>query len=80
LRWYLFLYTWERVNSPLVARRGTRQKLQRRPIVVYCADGPCEDGRLVQGALARIGHKEVMLFKDSWEEWIQQKLPVEKSL
>jgi 3-mercaptopyruvate sulfurtransferase SseA len=47
-------------------------------IVVYCSDISCEDSKLVQEALLRLGYSDVKLFAGGWEEWTGERLPEEK--
>ena len=52
---------------------------QNQKMVVYCADLSCEDSRLVQAALRKLGYAHVFVFREGWSAWSKARLPVEKA-
>jgi len=60
------------------AQRDILEKSKSRPVLVYCSGGSCDDGKMVAGALVRLGFTQVYLFKGGWDAWTQAKLPEEK--
>lgn len=51
---------------------------KRKPIVIYCQGGECEDSHLVARALMQLGHTHVSILLGGWEEWEKQGNPVER--
>jgi len=49
-----------------------------RPLIVYCSEEDCEDGRLVAKGLLAMGHAHVALYAGGWDEWSATGSPVEK--
>lgn len=49
-----------------------------RPVIVYCSEEGCEDGRIVAKGLIALGHSKVSLYEGGWEEWSASGSPVEK--
>ena len=48
------------------------------PLIVYCSEEDCEDGRLVAKGLLAMGYAKVALYAGGWEEWSATGSPVEK--
>ena len=49
-----------------------------RPVIVYCSEEDCEDGKLVAKGLIALGHSKVSVYAGGWEEWSALGSPVEK--
>jgi rhodanese-related sulfurtransferase len=49
-----------------------------RPVIVYCSEEDCEDGRIVAKGLLAMGHAKVALYAGGWDEWSATGSPVEK--
>ena len=49
------------------------------PVAVYCAEADCPDAKLVAGALAQLGFRQLWVYQAGWEEWVQAGLPQEGS-
>jgi len=59
-----------------------RQRLEKdknQELVVYCAGSSCEDSRMVQTALIKMGYTKVAVFRGGWSEWSAAGLPEEKA-
>ena len=67
-----FPAAYARIKARLEGRRT-------EPIVVYCSDDSCEDSRLVQAALLKMGYGRVAVFPGGWSEWNDAGLPKEIS-
>lgn len=48
-------------------------------ICIYCSGGDCEDSKLVESALLRLGYTHVIIFEGGWNEWTKAGLPKEAS-
>lgn len=48
-----------------------------QPIAVYCDGKDCEDSKLVQKALRKLGYSQVAVFKGGWSEWTAAGRPKE---
>jgi len=48
-----------------------------QPLAVYCSDISCEDSRLVQAALVKLGYTQVAVFAGGWAAWTRARLPEE---
>ena len=40
-----------------------------RPLVIYCANDTCEDGKLVIDALKKLGYTNISIYIGGWSEW-----------
>lgn len=49
-----------------------------RPVIVYCSEEDCEDGKIVAKGLLALGHSKVSVYAGGWEEWLALRSPVEK--
>jgi rhodanese-related sulfurtransferase len=47
-------------------------------LVVYCTDGGCGAGRVVQRELRRLGYAHAMVLVEGWAGWTWAGLPVER--
>jgi len=56
------------------------EKDKSQKIIVYCAGSSCEDSRMVQAALIKLGYGNVTVFRGGWSEWSAAGLPEEKAL
>ena len=59
-----------------------RQKAALAPhktdeVAVYCTEADCPDAKLVAGALAQLGFRQLWVYQAGWEEWVQAGLPQE---
>jgi rhodanese-related sulfurtransferase len=48
-------------------------------IVVYCANGPCQNSEIAATRLAKLGYTSVVDYHEGKAEWIAAGLPVERS-
>ena len=49
-----------------------------RPVIVYCSDEDCDDGKIVAKGLLALGHSKVSVFAGGWDEWAASGSPMEK--
>ena len=49
-----------------------------RPVIVYCSDEDCDDGKIVAKGLLALGHSQVSVYAGGWEEWAASGSPTEK--
>jgi adenylate cyclase len=49
-----------------------------RPVIVYCSEEDCEDGKIVAKGLLAMGHAKVTVYAGGWEEWSATGSPSEK--
>ncbi len=61
---------------PRLADRLSARKAEAA--AVYCSGSDCEDARLVTDALMRLGFRQLLIYKEGWDEWSQSGLPQEK--
>ena len=66
-----FQADYQRLGSRLGAR-------QTDAIAVYCSGADCHDADLVADALASLGYRKLLVYREGWEEWSQSGLPQEK--
>lgn len=62
----------EELAPTLLPDRGAR-------IVVYCANGPCQNSDLAARRLARLGYTNVRDYAEGKAEWVAAGLPTESS-
>jgi len=53
------------------------EKDKDQPLVLYCSSPSCEDSRLVQNVLSKLGYSKVCIFADGWEAWTRAELKEE---
>ena len=51
---------------------------QAETIAIYCSGADCRDADLVADALASLGYRKLLVYREGWEEWSQSGLPQEK--
>ena len=70
------------INLPReeILRAKTIRELadKARPVIVYCSEEDCEDGKIVAKGLLVLGHSKVSVYVGGWEEWAASRSPVEK--
>lgn len=49
-----------------------------QPVVVYCANGPCQNSGLAAERLAGLGYADVRDYHEGKADWIAAGLPVER--
>ncbi|WP_033067490.1 rhodanese-like domain-containing protein [Thalassospira australica] len=47
------------------------------PIVVYCANGPCNNSGIAQVALTKLGYRNVRDYHDGKQDWLDAGLPLQ---
>ena len=47
-------------------------------IIVYCEGNQCEVSKRLAGELQKLGYKKVWVYLGGWEEWWENKFPIEK--
>jgi len=65
-------------DSILQAKTIGKLKDKARPVIVYCSEEGCDDGRIVAKGLLALGRSNVSLYAGGWEEWSASGSPVEK--
>lgn len=50
------------------------------PVVVYCANGPCQNSGVAARRLAELGYTDVRDYELGKQDWIEAGLPVERGL
>ena len=48
------------------------------PVIVYCSDDDCDDGKIVAKGLLVLGHSKVSVYAGGWDEWAASGSPTEK--
>ena len=67
----------EDFEASYIHHRAVLEKDKSQMILIYCAGGHCEDGKMVVDGLLKLGYTNVYLFKSGWHAWTQAKLPQE---
>lgn len=60
---------------PLVEFEKVYQKdffSNARRVIVYCDGVDCDSAEVVAGALKRLGHAQVVVYRGGWKEWLQR--------
>lgn len=55
------------------------EKGRGRPVAIYCSGADCEDSDIVAGALSKLGYRDLLIFREGWEQWTAAGLPQEKA-
>lgn len=56
---------------------GVLGRSKNQAIAIYCSGDSCEDSRLVETALKRLGYSRISIFEGGWNEWTGAGMPVE---
>jgi rhodanese-related sulfurtransferase len=59
--------------------RPALEKSRGRPVAIYCSGADCEDSDIVAGALSKLGYRDLLIFREGWEQWTAAGLPQEKA-
>jgi len=43
------------------------------PLVIYCANSTCDDSKLLEAALKRLGYAHISIYLGGWQEWNNKK-------